>query len=260
MPPFWQKGNSMKVKELYERLSARFPVALRAEWDHDGLGCSPDPDGEVTRALCTLDVTDAAIDRAIAIGANVIVSHHPLLFHPLFEVTPDDAQGRKICRLLAAGISVLSFHTRADAAAGGVNDLLAEALSLSDTVPFADGIGRIGTLPAPRSLREFAEEVKCRLGAPLVLCGDAGRPVLRVAVLGGSGKSEVGAAIAAGADTYLSGRLSYESVNEAAALHINLLEAGHFYTEAILPKGLVPLLQEWGIACEYFHSCTVSVI
>ena len=250
----------MTLKALHERLSAMYPVALRAEWDNDGLMCSPDTNGEVTRVLCTLDVTDAAIDRAIAIRANVIVSHHPLIFHPLSAVSPEDAVGRKVCRLLSAGISVLSFHTRADAADGGVNDLLAEALSLSSCVRFADGLGRIGRLPAPMTAAEFAAYVKRRLGAPIVLYGDAARPVSLVAVLGGSGKGEIGDAIAAGADSYLSGRLSYETVNEAASLGINLFEAGHFYTEAVFPKRLAAVIAEWGIPCEYFHSCEVCTV
>lgn len=250
----------MTVKELYRILEEKFPSALSAEWDNDGMMCCPDPDAPVRRVLCTLDVTEAAVDHAIRIGADLILSHHPLLFHPLSSLTAETAVGRKLTALLRAGISVLSFHTRADAAKGGVNDTLAGLLGLLDVHPFADGVGRIGCLPTPTSAETFARTVSSLLGTPAVTLGDAGLPVLRVAVLGGSGKSEVAAAIAAGADTFLSGRLSYETVNEAGELGINLLEAGHFYTEAPLMRRLAAELCEYGLATEYFDSCSVRFV
>ena len=252
----------MTVRELYAALAARYPAALSAEWDNDGLMCSPDPDREVTLVLCALDVTDATVDEAIRIGADVILSHHPLIFRPLAALTPCDAVARRALRLIGAGISVLSFHTRADAAVGGVNDLLCDALGITARAPFGEGdIGRIGTLAEGMPAAAFAARVKAALGAPFVLLGDAERPVSRVAVVGGSGKSEIAAAIAAGADTLLSGRLSYETVNEAREMGINLLEAGHFYTEALLPKHWVSVLPATlGVAAAYYDSCRIDAV
>lgn len=250
----------MTVKELYRTLEERFPASLSAEWDHDGVMCCPDPDAPVRRVLCTLDVTEAAVDYAVKSGADLILSHHPLLFHPLCSLTAETAAGRKLMALLRAGISVLSFHTRADAAEGGVNDTLVDLLGLLDARAFADGLGRIGRLSTARSAEEFAADVASLLGAPAVTLGDAGRPVRQVAVLGGSGKGEVAAAIAAGADTFLSGRLSYESVNEAAELGINLVEAGHFYTEAPFMRRLAEELRGYGLLTEYFDSCSVRIV
>lgn len=250
----------MTVRELYGLLEARYPSALSAEWDHDGLQCSPDPSAPVRRVLAALDVTEATVERAVAVRADVILSHHPLLFQPLHEVVSDAGIGRRIARLFSAGISVMSFHTRADAAEGGVNDLLAGALSLTEVSPFADGLGRVGVLSDPEPLEVFARRAVAALGAPMVTVGDAGRPVCRVAVLGGSGKSEIEAAIASGADTFLSGRLSYETVNEAAELGINLIEAGHFYTEALLPKLWAKELPSLGMDAEYFDSCHVRTV
>ena len=252
----------MTVRELYSALCARYPAALSAEWDNDGLMCSSDPDREVGLVLCTMDVTEDAVKEAIRIGADVILSHHPLIFHPLTAVTPDEAVGRRVLRLVGAGISVLSFHTRADAAIGGVNDLLCDALGIADPVPFGEGdIGRVGTLAEGMSASDFATRVKATLGSPIVLFGDAGIPVRRVAVVGGSGKSEIAAAVAAGADTMLSGRLSYETVNEARELGINLLEAGHFYTEALLPKKWASdLPATLGVAAAYYGSCRIDAV
>ena len=251
----------MTVTELYDALAGIYPASLSCDWDNDGLLCAPDPNATVVRVLCTLDVTDAAIAEAVRLGANVILSHHPLIFHPLHAITPEDSVARRVMSLLSAGIAVISFHTRADAASGGVNDLLAGVLGLRDVLPFGEGLGRIGTLGDPISPAAFAAHVADLLGTPAVVLGDAGRAVRRVAIVGGSGKSEIDAARAAGADTLLSGRLSYETVNEATELGINLLEAGHFYTEAPLPRYWAEeLLPSLGVAAVYYHSCTVSLV
>ncbi|MBQ2718457.1 MAG: Nif3-like dinuclear metal center hexameric protein [Clostridia bacterium] len=251
----------MTVRELYEALSRRYPAALSAAWDNDGLMLTPDPNAPVRHVLCTLDATEAVLAYAKEIGADLLLSHHPMLFHPLPSVTPDTPTGRRVLTALSAGISVLSFHTRADAADGGVNDLLAAALGLSAPTPFGEGLGRIAMLAAPAALSDFCTAVRSSLGAPLLLVGDAHRPVLRVALVGGSGKDELAAAIAAGADTLLSGRLSYETVNEAEELGINLIEAGHFYTEAPLARHWAEWLPKEfaGIETTYFNSCRVFV-
>ena len=252
----------MTVRELYEFLEERYPASLSEEWDHDGLMCCPDPEAEVTAVLSALDVTERAIERAVEIGANVILSHHPLIFDPITAVRADQPVGRKLLALLGAGISVISLHTRADAAPGGVNALLATALDLYQVVPFGNGLGRCGLLDADGdvTVADFARSAAAALSSPAVIYGDAGLPVRCVAVVGGSGKSMIAAAKEAGADTLISGRLSYETVNEAGALGINLVEAGHFYTEALLPKRWAEDLALYGIKTEYFSSCEVAIL
>ena len=222
----------MTHRQLYSILNEMIPSSLSCPWDNDGLMCCPDGDREVKRILITLDVTDKAVDYAIREGYDLILSHHPMIFKGLRSVNEEQYIAKKTIRLIRNGISVFSFHTRLDAVKGGVNDTLAELLSLSDVTPFGeDGIGRIGTLPAPLSATVFAEKVKALLGAPAVFLGDAGREVSRVAVLGGSGGDEIGAAKAAGADTYLSGNLGYHDMTDAPEAGMNLLEAGHYFTE-----------------------------
>ena len=135
----------MTVKELNELLNERFSPALSCEWDNDGLQVTPDPGATVTGVLLALDLSDAAIECAKDSGCNVILTHHPLLFRPLSELTPESGVGRRVQRLLSLGISAIACHTRADAAPGGLNDALAERMGLSDVTPFADGIPRIGT-------------------------------------------------------------------------------------------------------------------
>ena len=224
----------MKVFELYEYLNEKIPPSLSCAWYNAGLLCCPDRGAEVRRVLVALDVTGRVVEEAVAGGYDVIVSHHPLIFTPLRAVSGEDPVSAKVIRLLRAGISVMSFHTRLDAVEGGVNDTLAARLGLLEVVPFGQGgeaIGRIGSLPAATSLAEFAEAVKAATGAPCVQVSDAGLSVSCVAILGGSGSDDVLAAKAAGADTYLSGELKHNFLTDAPDLCINLVAAGHFYTE-----------------------------
>ena len=224
----------MKVFELYEYLNEKIPSALSCAWDNDGLMCCPNREAEVKRVLVALDITGRVVDEAIAGGYDVVVSHHPLIFTPLKAISGQDPVSAKVIRLLCAGITAMSFHTRLDAVEGGVNDTLAARLGLLDVAPFGqdgEAIGRIGSLPTPTSLAEFAEAVKKATGAARVEFSDAGLAVSRVAILGGSGSDDVLAAKAAGADTYLSGELKHNYLTDAPDLCINLVAAGHFYTE-----------------------------
>ena len=221
----------MTVKELYEKLSLSMPEELRESWDNDGLMCCADSGAEVYRVLVSLDVTDGVIDYAAEGDFDLIVSHHPLIFKPISSLTDEGHIARKLIRLIENGISVMSFHTRADKAEGGVNDILADMLGIFNTEPFDDGIGRIGEIDEECEFEEFAESVKIALGADTIRTSDAYNTVKRVAVLGGDGKSGVVPALKLGADTYISGRIGYNVMEEAAEMGINLIEAGHFFTE-----------------------------
>ena len=222
----------MTVKELYTLFSERIPEDLREEWDNDGLMCSADTSSEVRRVLCTLDVTEEIVDYAIEQCFDLIISHHPLIFRPISSVTEDNPTARKVIKLIESGISVFSFHTRADKVSGGVNDRLCDLIGMYDTEPFGEGdLGRIGEMDEEMSIEDFAYKVKFAVGADAVRYADGYNSVRRVAVVGGDGKDFIKSAIASGADTFLSGRLSYNVMEEASELGINLVEAGHFYTE-----------------------------
>lgn len=236
----------MTVHELYRALDQKIPAVLRCEWDNDGLMCEPDPNREVKRVLFTLDVTDGAIAYAIENGADVIISHHPLVFRPIKALNGGSLTGDKLLRLVKADIAVFSFHTRLDRMEGGVNDVLAQTLGLSDLEVFGDEetpeIGRIGNVNEEETtVSEFAAKVSARLGTPAMQIVDLGKKVRRVAVVGGDGKDFIPNAIAAGVDLYLTGTLSYNSMIDAADMGLQLIEAGHYYTEA----PVLTRLKEW---------------
>lgn len=222
----------MTVRTIYEKLCERIPEDLREIWDNDGLMCSSDDGREVKRVLVTLDVTEDIVDYAISHDIDLIVSHHPLIFKPLASVTEDSHVARKVIKLIKNDVSVMSFHTRADKVEGGVNDILAEILGLKNVAPFGEGdLGRIGTLPEELNMEDFSYLLKGLLDCDGVKVADALIPVQKVAVVGGDGKSFVSDALKAGADTFVSGRIGYNVMAEAAEMGINLLEAGHFFTE-----------------------------
>jgi dinuclear metal center YbgI/SA1388 family protein len=222
----------MTVKELYAEMEKRIPKEMSEDWDNDGLMCSPDLTQKVRRAICTLDITEEVCDYALEGGVDLIVSHHPLIFKPLSALTEENHIARKLMKLSSAGISVFSFHTRADKMAGGVNDTLAELLGLKDIVPFGEGgLGRMGVTEEEMTTEDFAYRVKTALGTDCLKYADAYNTVSRVCVVGGDGKDFVRDAVKMGADTYVSGRISYNMMEEAAEMGINLIEAGHYFTE-----------------------------
>ncbi|MBQ8140716.1 MAG: Nif3-like dinuclear metal center hexameric protein [Clostridia bacterium] len=255
----------MKVIELYKFLDKKIPSSLSCEWDNDGLMCCPDEKKEVRRVLVTLDVTSGAVEKAKSENCDVILSHHPLIFKGIKSITPSECVPAKAIELIRSGIAAMSFHTRLDALAGGVNDVLASKLGLHNTVPFGVGgeaIGRVGTLELPMKPEVFAELVKKALGAPAVLLADAGRDVYTVALLGGEGGDDIDAARAAGADTYVSGRLGYHAMTDAPENKINLIEAGHFYTEFPVCDFLASLVKraDRNIECVPFFSNRIKLI
>ena len=222
----------MNAKELYQRFEEAIPSSLRESWDNDGIMCCADGASEIYRVLVALDVTEEIVDYAIERGFDLIVSHHPLIFRPISSLDEENHIARKLIKLVCSGISVFSFHTRADKLLGGVNDRLAEILGMQDVMPFGEGdLGRVGTIEEPMELQDFAYRVKQLCGSDAVRYADGYSDVYRVALVGGDGKGYVKSAIDAGADTYISGRIGYNVMEEAAEMGINLIEAGHYYTE-----------------------------
>lgn len=221
------------VKELYSYFDKKIPRELSCEWDNDGLMVCADGAKPVKKVLFALDVTDETADYAISGGYDVIISHHPLIFAPLRAINTENPVCARALRLIAAGVSVFSFHTRLDALEGGVNDILAAALGLRDTMPFGpagEEIGRIGRLPRKMSAADFTALVKEKISGHIT--GHfTGNEIGTVAVIGGSGKDFIRAAKSCGADVILLGEAGYHAVLDAPSSGISIVEAGHYETE-----------------------------
>ncbi|MBP2707033.1 Nif3-like dinuclear metal center hexameric protein [Microbispora sp. RL4-1S] len=211
-------------------------------WDAVGLVCG-DPGQPVRKVLFAVDPVAAVVDEALDWGADLVITHHPLYLRGTTSVAATTAKGRVVHRLISGGVALYAAHTNADVADPGVSDALARAVGVTGPLrplqPSAGeprrGLGRIGDLAAPMSLRAFANLAAAglpRTAGPLRVAGDPERPVRTVAVCGGAGDSLLGAARAAGVDVYLTADLRHHPAGE----HMEedgpaLVDASHWATE-----------------------------
>lgn len=229
-----------KVKDILDFLCGIAPLELQCSFDNAGFQTGRGG-REVKKVLLALDVTDWVIDEAREKGAELIISHHPLLFTPLKQFTDESGDGEKLLRLAENGIAVISMHTNLDIAPGGVNDVLIAALGASSEGPLdEEGCGRIGTLAEPAGMEEFLMRCKQVLQAKGLRYHSSGRPVQRLAVMGGSGGDCVERAAKLGCDTYVTADIKYHQFLLAAELGLNLIDADHFCTE----NPVIPVLCE----------------
>lgn len=224
----------MKVKDIIAAIEAFAPACAQAEGDNSGLQLGS-PEQEVHGVLIALDCTPALIEEAASRGCDMILTHHPLLYHPLQTVDPEEFVGGSIYAAVKHGCAIYAAHTSADRVKGGVSWVLAGKLGLKNVQtldPDADGLGfgAVGDLPEPKSPAEALELVKEALGLhALRHSAPVEGPVSRVAVCGGSGTSLVGKALTAGAQLFVCGDITYHHF--FAPQGIMLADAGHFETE-----------------------------
>ena len=228
------------VNDILVFLESLAPASTKMSWDNVGLLCGR-KDREVRRILVALDPFRHVIQEAIREGADLIVTHHPLIFRdPLMQVNEDTEAGRCVLTLIEQGIAAINAHTNLDVAPGGVNDVLAATLGLSDVYvlnpegvnaegkPY--GLLRAGTVEE-QSLPVFLESVKTRLGCEKLRYVEGSRRVRKVAVGGGSCADGMHEALAAGCDTLVTADVRYNQFWTAKELGLNLIDAGHFHTE-----------------------------
>lgn len=244
------------LSDIINYLNSLFPEELKEEWDNVGL-MTGELSHEVKRIFLCLDITSDAVEEAKEFGADLIISHHPLIFSPLKNITEENLTSRIVMHLIKNNICAYSMHTNFDIADGGMNDILAEKLGLVDIRKFTDselldaenrklpGIGRVGQLDIPMSLADFSAYVKAVLSSKaLKVLGDSEDTVQTVAVCSGSGKSMMNAAYNSGADVFVSSDFGHHDAQNAFEMGLNLIDAGHFETECIITDFLYDLLTE----------------
>jgi dinuclear metal center YbgI/SA1388 family protein len=225
------------VADIAALLEEWYPPSLAEDWDVVGLTLGA-PDATVTRIQLAVEPTLAVLDEAARAGADLLITHHPLLLRGVDRVRFDSPKGALIEAMIRARMALLVAHTNADSGVGGVVDCLADALGLSGCEPLAPaavdvvvdapaeqrgselGLGRVGSVARPVSLRDFAGRVARALpatAAGIRVGGDLDRPVRRVAVLAGAGDSLLDAARASGADVYVTSDLRHHPASEALA-------------------------------------------
>lgn len=221
-------GMSATVGQLEALLLQLAPLELAEDWDNVGL-LAGHPDREVERVLCALDLTPDVVAEAVERDCQLVVTHHPILFRGRKNLCETDAEGRMLCALVRANLSMIALHTNYDNAHPGVNDALAGRLGLQSVEALENGM-RLGETDLG-TLSALEARVSEALSAPVRRYGAPDAPVRRVAVLGGSGGGFAEQARQAGADCYVTGEISYHAGLDAAQNGLCVLEAGHGPTE-----------------------------
>ena len=241
----------MQCKEIMQVIEAAYPRSAALDFDNVGL-LAGRAGKEVYRVYLALDATDAVIDRAIEAGADMLITHHPLIFSPMKRVTDEDFIGRRVVKLIQSDIAYYAMHTNYDVL--GMATLSEKILGIKNSQVLdvtmcedgnEEGIGRVGDLEKPMTLEECCVYVKHKLKlGSLKVFGDMNGIVSRLAVSPGSGKSAVTPAIAKGADVLVTGDIGHHDGLDAVEQGLAVIDAGHYGTEYIFIDDMKHFLED----------------
>lgn len=238
----------MKIAEIIQIIENFAPLRWQESWDNSGMQVG-DPNQEATAALLTLDVTMDSVELARQMGANLIISHHPLIFSGLKSITVATQVGQIVIEAIKHGITIYACHTNMDSAPRGINWRLASDLNLSDikvleSIPGESevGMGRIGTIETTAS--ELIRNVQEKFNLSVVRTNNfCDRAIRRIALCGGSGGSLIDAAISSGADAYVTGDLKYHDFQKAGD-KLLLIDIGHYEGEIAVLEIFQSIIKE----------------
>ncbi len=256
------------VNDILKFVETLAPRSMKMDWDNVGLLCGS-RSTQVTKVLVALDPFEHVCAEAATWGAELIVTHHPIIFQAMKAITEDTSIGRSILTLCRHGISAVNAHTNLDCTPGGVNDVLAQKLGLQN-IQVVDpsgvdengnewGLLRCGEVDE-QNLKDFLAVIKGNLGCECLRYVDGGKAVRRVAVGGGSCAGEMLDALNAGCDTFVTADIKYNQFWDAYDLGMNLIDAGHFHTEnpvvAVLAEKIAAAFPEVEVKIsEKHHDC-----
>ncbi|MBQ9192937.1 MAG: Nif3-like dinuclear metal center hexameric protein [Bacteroidales bacterium] len=235
----------MRVRDIISAIEQFAPLSIQEGWDNSGLAVGS-PGDEVHGVLVGFDCTAELIDEAVAEGCDMVVTHHPLIFHGIKRLCPGDPVSDAVIRAVRAGVAVYAAHTTADKVLAGVSGAMARRLGLQDIAILEDeggyGLGAVGTLPKPMTGEEAAVYVKEKFGLKGLRASRPVERIERVAMCGGSGGSEIDAARAAGAQLYISADISYHHFFTPEGFM--LMDIGHFESEVEIVDILSAVIRE----------------
>lgn len=240
----------MLAKKLIDRFESFAPKTIAFTNDPVGLQIG-NVNNDIKRVLVTLDVRPEVVDEAIKQNCDMIFSHHPLIFRPIKNLDLSNPQNQMYAKLIQNSILVYSAHTNLDVAKGGMNDWLTEAMGLNHVQMvysnhYDTNIGRIGVLPTPVTVEEFAKTLKkiFNLEGLRLVANDNKAMVKNVAVIGGDGGKFYPEMLKAGADVFVTGDVYYHTGHDMLADGINVVDVGHNVEKICIPK-LASLFNEW---------------
>lgn len=251
----------MILKDVVKILEDVAPLSLQAEYDNSGWQVG-DENAAFTGAIVSLDVTEGAVNECAEKGCNLLIAHHPLLFHPLRRVTSDYPVHKALAAAIRQNIAVYCAHTNADFASGGLNDRFLSELGLKEISDLPDGMaGRSGTLPQEKTLREFSEHVKTvTQDRNLWYLGNGEKVIRQVVAVNGAGADEEILLWAAkgGADVFLTSEWKYHLIRLAKELNCAIINCGHYESERFFLPWTAELLQKGGIRRVFLSETCVS--
>lgn len=244
------------VGEIWNVLCEWAPPGLAESWDNIGLQVG-DPNASVQTLMIALDASEKLLDAAAERKVQMVLTHHPLLFRPVSSIDISKPVPRLLAGFLRENIALAAAHTNLDSTVGGVSDLLANILGISDVKPLhtysennqgSVGMGRIGNLPYGCKLSEIMHKVSKMLGNQgLLVVGQPGQTITRIAICGGSGSDLWPLAIDKGADLFLSAEIKHHVAREAEQMGKAIIDAGHFYTEWPLVPAMAKYMKQQAI-------------
>lgn len=231
----------MKISDVAIALEKLSPKSEALNWDNIGLMVG-DFDSEVNKILVTLDVDEDAVEKAVLIGADLIVSHHPLIFGKISKVTNESLTGKRIISLIKNDIACYSMHTNFDIC-GSMGQIAADTLDLENaktlevTNDNENGLGKIAFVEGNMTAKDWALKVKKDFGLSSVkIFGPLDKVVKKVAIYPGSGKDSIDIAIEQGADILITGDIGHHAGIDAKAMGLTVIDAGHYGIEHIFIK------------------------
>lgn len=237
----------MKAREIASVIEAFAPLSYQESWDNSGF-CIGSPSDEVHSILIGFDCTPALIDEAIEKGADMIITHHPLIFCPVKKISADNTLGEMIIKAIKNNIVIYASHTNMDKVIEGVSGRMALRLYLKDVEilekgEYGEGLGVVGNLTTPLCTEDFIAFVKKAFDLKSVrISQPINKMIKRVALCGGAGKSLIGNAVDSGADIFITGDLSYH--NFLTDNGFMVMDIGHFESEIDIVKTFYDILKE----------------
>ncbi len=225
----------MKIRDIAAAIEGFAPLALQESKDNSGLVVGRYYD-EVPKALLAVDVTEEVLDEAEAEGCDIVITHHPLVFHAMKRFNSADTTQRCVERAIRRGIALYACHTNLDSTLGGMSWVLGGKLGLLEMQPLQPtvdgaGFGVVGRLAAESDTAEYLRRVKSTLGCKCIRHSDIATPtVSRVALCTGSGASMIREAIAAGAELYITADMKYNDFIDPRGA-VTVADVGHFESE-----------------------------
>ena len=248
----------MKIQDVVSALERFAPLPLQEDYDNAGLQLGLTDAQEVSGALLCLDVTEAVVDEAVALGCNLIVSHHPLIFRPLRHITDENQVQRTVRKAIVSNVAIVSMHTNLDNAEGGVNWKIAEKMGARPQ----GGLPLFADLPEPMAAGDFIQMLKNRFQVECLMANELlRRPISKVAVCGGAGSFCLGDAIRGGADAFVTGEMHYhEYFGHEQEIQIAVI--GHFQSEQFTSEIFREIIEREcpGVICHFSKKNTNPIL